>query len=156
MLDRIKAILSGGRDEGSRTSSERDALQVAAAALLVEAASLDGNFDADERETIETLLAGQFGLAAEEAKELVDLACDKVDGAAELYGFTRAVKDGYDHEDRVRLIEMLWEVAYADGHLHDYEANLVRRVAGLLYVPDRESGLARKRVLDRLGIASSP
>ena len=47
---------------------------------------------------------------------------------------------------------MLWEVVYADGELHDYEASLLRRIAGLLYVPDRESGEARKRVLARLGV----
>jgi len=50
------------------------------------------------------------------------------------------------------VIEMLWEVAYADGQLHDYEANLLRRITGLLYVSDRESGEARKRVLARLGL----
>ena len=48
------------------------------------------------------------------------------------------------------MIEMLWEVALADGDIHHYESNLVRRVAGLLYVPDPESGAARKRVLQRL------
>jgi uncharacterized tellurite resistance protein B-like protein len=52
------------------------------------------------------------------------------------------------------VIEMLWEVAYADGRLHDYEASLLRRVTGLLYVSDRDSGEARKRVLARLGLRS--
>jgi len=47
---------------------------------------------------------------------------------------------------------MAWEVAYADGELHDFEANLLRRLAGLLYIEDRDSGMARKRVLDRLGL----
>jgi uncharacterized tellurite resistance protein B-like protein len=67
-------------------------------------------------------------------------------------GFTSAIKDGLDHAERVQLIEMLWEVVYADGQLHDYEASLLRRVSGLLYVSDRESGEARKRVLARLGV----
>ena len=52
------------------------------------------------------------------------------------------------------MIEMLWEVAYADGILHDFEANLIRRATGLLHVSDRESGVARKRVLEQLDIAS--
>jgi uncharacterized tellurite resistance protein B-like protein len=52
------------------------------------------------------------------------------------------------------MIEMLWEVVYADGRLDDYEANLMRRIAGLIYVSDGESGSARKRVLDRLGLDS--
>ena len=53
------------------------------------------------------------------------------------------------------MIEMLWEVAYADGVLSKYEANLVRRIAGLIYVSDRDSGIARKRVMARLGIAEN-
>ena len=55
-------------------------------------------------------------------------------------------------EERVGILELLWEVVYADGTLHDYEASLLRRVAGLLYVSDRESGEARLRVMERLGI----
>ena len=54
-------------------------------------------------------------------------------------------------EERVGILELLWEVVYADGTLHDYEASLLRRVAGLLYVSDRESGEARLRVMGRLG-----
>jgi uncharacterized tellurite resistance protein B-like protein len=50
------------------------------------------------------------------------------------------------------IIEMLWEVVYADGVLHDYEANLLRRIGGLIYVSDRDRGAARKRVMKRLGI----
>ena len=64
-----------------------------------------------------------------------------------------AVKDGFDQEERIRLIEMLWEVAYADGELHDYEASLMRRITGLLYISDRDSGEARQRVLARLGLS---
>ena len=56
----------------------------------------------------------------------------------------------------MRLIEKMWEIVYADGVLDDYEANLLRRVAGLIYVPDRESGAARQRVLARLGSAARP
>ena len=56
-------------------------------------------------------------------------------------------------EERVKIIEMLWEVAYADGVVHHYEANLIRRINGLLYVSDRDSGAARKRVAARLGIS---
>lgn len=59
------------------------------------------------------------------------------------------IKDRFDEKERIRLVEMLWEVVYADGQAHDYEANLLRRIAGLIYVADRDSGAARKRVLAR-------
>ena len=71
-------------------------------------------------------------------------------------GFTRAIKDALPPEERIGVLEMLWEVVYADGRLHDYEASLLRRVAGLLYVSDRDSGEARLRVLARLGIPREP
>ena len=68
----------------------------------------------------------------------------------QLYGFTRIIKDRFSYEERVEFMEMLWQVSYADGELHDYESNLMRRIAGLLYVEDRDSGDARKRAIRRL------
>ena len=64
------------------------------------------------------------------------------------------IKDRFPHEERLELMEMLWEVAYADGVLHDFEASLMRRISGLIYVSDRDSGAARKRALARLGQGS--
>jgi uncharacterized tellurite resistance protein B-like protein len=63
-----------------------------------------------------------------------------VANSSQLYSFTRVVKDNFDHAERVELMEMLWEVVYADGALHHLEASLMRRVAGLIYVPDAASG----------------
>ena len=76
--------------------------------------------------------------------------------SSDLYGFTRIIKDNFSEEERIRMIEMLWEVAYSDGERHHFEANLVRRVAGLIYVSDRESGEARKRVFKTLGLNEPP
>ena len=91
-----------------------------------------------------TALAGQP--FAVDAEALIEEGRGAVDESTELYGMIRVVRDHLAPEERIRIIEMLWEVAYADGDVDDYEANLVRRVAGLLYVPDRDSGAARKRV----------
>lgn len=146
MIDRIKAFLTKPATAGRHGADE---LQVAAAALLVEAARLDDRIDAAERRTIERLVRERFGLRREEADALIAEAESEVARSSQLFAFTRAVKDGFDHDERVALIEMLWEVAYADGALHDYEASLLRRVAGLIHVPDRDSGAARQRVLAR-------
>lgn len=148
MIGRLMDLLTR-RDEPAGADSR---IRLAAAALLVESALLDGHMDEAERTHILDLLRGHFGLDAGQAAQLMAEAIAAVGQAVELHGFTKAVKDNFDADERVRLIEMLWQVAYADGHLHDYEANLVRRVAGLLYVPDQESGAARKRALARLGM----
>ena len=153
MIERLKALLSGGPPP--EDSKPEDGLRLASAALLVEAACMDGHVDEVEEEAIASLLQSQFDLNEQEARELLEAGRDAVSESNQLYGFTRVIKDRFSHDERVRMIEMLWEVAYADGQLHHYESNLVRRVAGLIYVPDRESGEARKRVLQRRGPAGA-
>ena len=127
--------------------------QVAAAALLVEAARMDDNFERSEWLAIRTMVGAEFGLSEEEAETLIAVAEEEVEGSAEIYRFARIVKDRFEPEQRTKLIEMLWRVVYADGDLHDYEANLLRRVAGLIYVSDRDSGTARKKVLAEMSLA---
>ncbi|MEQ8707926.1 MAG: TerB family tellurite resistance protein [Rhodospirillales bacterium] len=155
MLDAIKNLL--GLDEAAgrpreRRSRERD-IALATSALLVEAAMMDGEFTTDERRAIAAILQDRFDYSAADAVALIEESIAKREATSDIYRFTRAVKDRFDEAGRIEIVENLWHVAYADNVLHDYEAHLVRRVAGLLYVPDTESGAARKRVLARLGIA---
>jgi uncharacterized tellurite resistance protein B-like protein len=149
MINRIKALLF----KPDASVPPEDKIPAAAAALLIESAVLDGNFGAAEHATIARLLGERFQLSAPEVEALVEDGKKAVDEAVELYGITRVLKDALDHDQRLELMEMLWEVVYADGVVHDYEANLVRRVAGLLHVPDKEVGLARKKALQRLDFA---
>ncbi|MBK1670884.1 hypothetical protein CKO28_22985 [Rhodovibrio sodomensis] len=149
MLDRIKAIL---RDQPvAADTGGFDQLQIAVAVLLIEAARMDNKFDADERAAIATLLQRRFELAPEAAEQLLQQAQTQAQESVEFYTLTRTVKDAFEYEDRIEFMQMLWEVAYADGELHDHEANLMRRVTGLLHITDRESGEARKRALRQLG-----
>ncbi len=154
MINRIKALFSGQTAKVAVEAGKHshDELQLAAAALLVEAACLDGHYGDAEQRTIDGLLRQQFGLNEAEARTLHDLALTEQSEANQLLGFTRVIKDRYSPEERIELIEMAWEVAYADGELHDHEANLLRRLGGLLYVSDRDRGEARKRVLARLSV----
>lgn len=153
MLERLKRLFSEpAGPEPQPRAHDFEERQLAAAALLVEAATMDGHFDAAERASVESLIRGRFQLDAATAADLLEEAERAASASVQWHGFTRAIKDGFDHAERVELIEMLWAVAYADGQLHDYEASLLRRITGLLYVTDRESGEARKRVLARLAL----
>ena len=134
----------------AREPHDQAELRLAAAPLLVEAAKPDAELDSTERARIATLLAGRFGMDGADVAELIEAADEETELAGRLYGFTKEVRLNFDHAERISMIEMLWEVAYADGSLHDFESNMLRRVAGLLYVTDRDSGEARKRVLGRL------
>ena len=151
MLKRIKQALFSGEPNQTTARPQSD-LKLASAALLVEAAVMDGQFDDAERTTIQALLQNRFELSETETQELISDAEAAVEDSNELYTLTRTIKNEFEHDERVNMIEMLWEVVYADGELDDYEANLVRRLNGLLHVSDRESGEARKRVLAKLGL----
>ena len=142
--------------EDHSQAADAAALRAATALLLVEAAALDGDFDPGEEALIRSLLAEHFHITPEEADRLLTEAEARHEDTVELYGLTRAIKDRLPPEDRVEIMEMLWQVAYADGVLHDFEASLARRVAGLLYVSDHDSGAARKRALQRLEQNENP
>ncbi|MCF4164213.1 TerB family tellurite resistance protein [Zavarzinia compransoris] len=127
-------------------------LPFAAAVLLLEAAAQDDSVDDAELDTIQAILVRRFDLDPEGARTLLATAGKRQAESAQLLRFTRAVKDGMDEAGREQLIEWLWEVIYADGTEHAREANLMRRIAGLIYVEDAVSGAARKRVRRRLGL----
>jgi uncharacterized tellurite resistance protein B-like protein len=150
MLDQIFALLQGR--EVAPPDPGGESLRVCVAALLVEAARMDDRFDAAERSAIERVLAERFVLSAEETRKLVGAAELAVDSSTQLFRFTDSVVRGLDVADRARIIEMLWEVAYADGVLAPEEDALLRRVAGLIHVSDKDRGLARQRAMRRLGL----
>jgi len=152
MLEHIKEILQGHVGAArSGAGRERGELQRAVAALLVEAAQLDGQFGAAERSRIAALLSQRFSLSPDDVAKLIETATRVAEEAVDDYAFTRQISHQLNHEEKIGIVEMLWDVAYADGTLHPYEGNLLRRVAGLLYVTDQESGAARRRVVERYG-----
>jgi uncharacterized tellurite resistance protein B-like protein len=144
MFDAMIGLLTGR--EYSMAADERD-LRTCVAALMVQVARVDDPLDAAERAVIERLLADRFLLSAVETRELVAAAERAVDQSTQIFRFTDSVVRRVDVADRVRIIEMLWEVAYADGVLDPHEDQLVRRIAGLIHVTDCDRGLAQQRVL---------
>jgi uncharacterized tellurite resistance protein B-like protein len=149
MIDSILAWIGGARPGGS-LRAQRDELQLALTALLVEAAHSDDRFDQAERAVIAQLLENRFKLSRSDTAALISAGEREADRSTELFHFTRIINERLSFQERVELVEMLWEVAYADGVLDAYGDSLLRRVGGLIYVPDRERGMARRRVLDRL------
>ena len=157
MIEHIRALLNGEGHLGKHADAANAVgeLQAAVAALLIEAARLDGDYGAPERKRIEALLTERFSLPPETLVTLMKTATKLSDDAVDSYEFTSQIARKFDHEERIGIVEMLWDVAYADGSVHPYEANLLRRVAGLLYVTDQESGAARKRVVARYGASQN-
>lgn len=151
MLNKIKDFFDtrkarpGGGD-GRHTASE---FQIAAAALLVHVAAVDSDYSADERAKLVDFAVRRFELGAEDADALIRAAEGAAVDAVQIHGFTNAIKNGFDYDERVDLVETLWSVVYCDGRIDDFEAQVMRRICGLIYVEDRDSALARQRALDK-------
>jgi len=126
--------------------------KLAAAALMVEVALQDGQFDASERSAIEKSLTQKLNLSIDDAKELLELAEDKQNQSVQILSFTKEIKNHFDNQGRAHIMEMLWEVVFSDGEEDNYESNLMRRIAGLLYISDKESGDIRKKVMRDLNL----
>jgi uncharacterized tellurite resistance protein B-like protein len=148
MFDRVLDFLTGRTTPDP--AAREDELELAVAALLIEAARMDDTFDAPERTMIERVLAERFDLSPDAVGALVDAAESAVAQSTQFFPFTQQIVKHIDPEDRVQILEMMWEVAYSDGTLDPQEDALLRRIAGLIHVPDQERGLARQRALEKL------
>ena len=151
-FDRAAALLAG--NDGQVPLDGHDDLRVAVAALLVEAALMDDRFEESERQSIMDMLRRHFAMTADQAHQLLANAEGAVKQSTQLYRFTRTIAGNLDRAERARIVEMLWEVAYADGVLSPSEDALIRRIAGLVNVDDADRMAARRRVRDRLGLAN--
>lgn len=156
MLQKIKDFLSSGGHIETPADAPHDDHEnrIACAALMIEAAHLDGEQDGVEEATIRTLIKEKFALSDDETASLFEAAQSRQQDAVELHQFTHQIKSHFTEEERLHLIDMLWEVVYADGELHAYEDQLMRRIGGLIHVSDRARGESRKRVLEKLGLTS--
>lgn len=134
--------LAGGapRERGFEASDYR----LAAAALLVHIASIDGEFDSKERERLQSIVETRFGLDRAAARELILHAAESERDAVDLFRFTSVLKRTLDEEGRRQVIAMLWDMAYVDGSIHEFEENVVWRVAELLGVSTRDRVNLRK------------
>ena len=150
MLNVLKNFVAefASPDGTSSRAFHDDDYRVAAAALLVHAALSDGTFSGAERVKLHALLKQRFELDAAAADELIEQATAAEQDAVDLYRFTRVLNDKLDYDNRCRIIEMLWQIAYADGEVSPFEDNLIWRVADLVGVDSRERIALRHRVAE--------
>ena len=119
------------------------------AALLIHAAKIDDNYTDVEKEIIKKALISLNAISSNEAKELLEKAEKIEQESNQIVAFTREIKKN-SMEFRLKIIEILWKIVYSDGSSDSYESNLIRRVSGLLYVSDRDSGMIKLKVKNSL------
>ncbi|WP_265501910.1 tellurite resistance TerB family protein [Paracoccus beibuensis] len=148
----FKDILTRLMGDGPSTAPlDGEEAELAIAALLVRVARADDHYDQAERQRIDRVLARRRGLSSDGAAARRAEAEALEAEAADTVRFTRQIKDRIALEDRTGVIAALWEVAYADEDRGMDEESLIRLIAGLLGVTDRESAQIRQQVLDRMG-----
>ena len=149
MLERLQKILrnfgAGGSAKPKFVFDEGDH-RVAAAGLLVHAMNVDGVQSPAEMVRLQALLMERFSLDESETKALIAAADAKDKEAVDFHAFTAVVKRAYNEEGRKRILEMMWDVVFADGQLHEFEDNMVWRVAEIIGVPPTQRVLIRKKV----------
>lgn len=120
-------------------------VQLAAAVLMVEVVRADGAMDAQERAAALAALRQRFDLAPQALDELLAHAEDSSRSAYDYQQFTGRINDAFSQDDKVRLVEALWQVAYADAHIDANENHAINKIAGLLYVTHGEYIAAKMR-----------
>ncbi|MFN2309304.1 MAG: TerB family tellurite resistance protein [Gammaproteobacteria bacterium] len=127
-------------------------LRLATAALLMEMVHADFTVSPAERDHVQALLAQEFKLSPVEAAHIAEQGDQRGRAAVSLYEFTQALDATLPVADKLRVIEMLWQVAYADGALDKYEEHLMRKLADLLHLSHRQLIQAKHRVLEGRGV----
>ncbi len=144
MLSGIKALFSELLDTETSALEQTDPKHLAAAALMIEVATIDEHFDATEIRMLARELQRQFDLDSETIHQLIDSARRESDDATSLYQFTRCINDHCSADEKFQLLLGMWRIAYADNRLDKYEEHIVRRVSDLIYVSHSDFIRAKK------------
>ena len=157
MFDSLKRFITdlGGAERADREFDDDD-YRLAAVALLVHVANVDGAIDAAERQRLKDIIAARFGLDAAATARLIAAGERSDNEAVDFFHFTNVLKHSLDDAGRHKIIEMLWEVAFADGAVHEFEENVVSRITELLGVPPRDRVLLKQRVATEPAPAVGP
>ena len=118
--------------------------------LMIEAAYTDGQIDTSELDKIKNSLINLFAEDPKEVDLVLKEAINNKNNSKSLHHYTSFINKNFDDDKKILLIEVLWGIVLSDGKIHDFESNLIRRLAGLLYISDVNSGNARKRALDKI------
>ncbi len=149
LWENVKDFMQNLTQDGAPPNLGEEQLHLASAALLVHAMVIDGEVDAREKETLQRVLQTAYGMTPRDVSALITQAKERENQAVDLYAFTSVLTGQLDQDGRKKIVEMLWEIVMADGVIHEFEANLVWRVAELLGVSARDRVRLRKRVEQR-------
>ena len=132
-----------------KSKDSKDDKIVLVACLLIHAAKMDENYTAVEKKIITRALIDLNNINFEHAERLMKEAEKKEEISNQIVEFTKEIKN-YSMDQRLKIIEVIWKIVYSDGVSDNYETNLIRRICGLLYISDRDSGIIKTKVQNSL------
>ncbi|MCV2358224.1 TerB family tellurite resistance protein [Paucibacter sp. TC2R-5] len=149
----LKNLLDGLLPPPPGAADEEHALQLATAVMLVEVMRAAASFHAAERAAVLAGLRAKFGLSEDEAARLSELAEIQAKTASDWFAFTSRINENFEMPQKLRMIEFMWDVAYADGHLSEHERHVMWRIADLLHIPQGAYIHARMRAQAAAGLS---
>ena len=150
LFDGLRSVMRQIAGEPRRVQDEGpDELILAVAALLFHVIDADGVVTEEERKRLIGVLVSDYGLSSAEAERVAEAGRAANDEAVDLYRFTSLLKTRLDEAARIRFVEELWEVTFADGQVHELEDNVIWRVSDLLGVSTRDRMLRKRAVAGR-------
>ncbi len=147
MINILKNIL---KNENSDKKKEDTKNLELLSGLMIESAYTDGQIDDNEINKIKLSLIDIFEENPHDVDMVLNEAIRNKNNSKSLHYYTSFINKNFSEERKLLLIEVLWEIVLSDGKIHDYESNLIRRLAGLLYISDVNSGNARKKALNKI------
>ena len=148
MLDSLLNLFN--QSTSNNSTEEIDNHLMLISGILIETAAVDGKIDESELSEIKKSLIYFFEINEEKSSHIVNNCLEKVDEQNSLHYFTSKNNKEFKYEKKIKLLEILWGIILADGKIHDFESNMIRRLSGLLYISDIDSGNAKKRALSNV------
>ena len=139
----IQKVTSKANEEGEYKGEDIQAVII----LLLEACQIDGETGQVEIDYVKKLLINKFNFSESDANENINKALEDSEQRIEIFSQIKVILNEMDHDERIEVIEMMWGVILADGVIDDFEANLMRRMNGLLYVSGVESAAAKEKAM---------
>ena len=152
MVSFLKSLITGDRANFAQEFGQADAqarVRIATCAIMLEVANSDDEFTEDERSGIIETLSDEFDLAADEARELIEIAQERLKESIDLWGFTNTINKVLSEEDKIRILEAVWRIIYSDGRLGSHEDSLVHKLSFMLGLRHQQLIEAKLKVLDR-------
>ena len=135
MINKIKDLITKfSKEEETQEESNLTLLNNSCAALLVEIAFADKDFDETEKASLKQSLIEAYAIDESDIEEIIRDAEETVSESTSLYGYTSIVNTEFQYEDKLKLLRNLWKIAYADGYLDKYEEHLLRKISDLIHI----------------------